>query len=223
MKKFIREYLDLIAYAALGIAFVISSFYLLINYYHSVEVSKTLYITENDIYYNNYKQKLDTINDNLKKYINGNNRTNVYNTMYTKLSTCSNVLNSDGMLSKIEVNKQYNVNDIYTLATTFQEKALNNCWAVNLSYLTDEELLPNEFRDVAPFIKNNVATITNRVQGAVDELSNNSSYFMSTSITSSTVRNYLNADYVSIVSSYENFVDIVLYLSEMINGGVSND
>ena len=223
MKKFIKEYLDLIAYAALGIAFVISSFYLLINYYHSLEVSKTLYITENDIYYSNYKNKLDTIDDNLRKYINSDNRTNVYNTMYTKLSTCSSVLNSDGMLSKIDLSKKYNSNDIYTLATTFQEKALNNCWAVNLSYLTDEELLPDEFKEVAPFIKSNIATITNRVEGAVDELSNNSSYFMSTNITSLTVRNYLNADYVSVASSYENFADIILHLSEMINGGANND
>lgn len=217
MKKFIREYLDLIAYATLGIALVISSFYLLINYYHSEEVSKTLNITEGDVYYRNYKTKLENIKNNLDKFAKTNSDVLAYRGMYTKLSTCYRSLNSEGTFSSLEVNKKYKSVDIFNLGTTFQSKALNDCWAINLSYLTDEELLPEEFKEIAPFIKTNVDFMTNQVSTALAELENNSSYFMTTNITSLTVRNYLNADYVTIASSYNSFADILLNLSEIIN------
>ena len=68
MKKFIQEYLKIFAYTGLGLAMIISSFYLLINFYHSSEVSKALYISENDTNYTTYKQKLDEIKNNLSEF-----------------------------------------------------------------------------------------------------------------------------------------------------------
>ena len=84
MKKFIREYLRVIAYTATGLVFVITSFYLLMNYYHSEEVKKPLYISANDIDYVEYNEKLEEISDNLKKYDNSGNRDTNLRTMYSK-------------------------------------------------------------------------------------------------------------------------------------------
>ena len=58
---------------------------------------------------------------------------------------------------------------------------------------------------------------------------NNSSYFYTTSITSSTIRNSLLADYSIIANSYNSFADNILLLSKYINekatveGGSNNE
>ena len=222
MKKFIQEYLKIFAYTSLGLAMIISSFYLLINFYHSSEVSKVLYISENDTNYTAYREKLGKIKSNLSDFSRKTGTSSAYKTMYNKLTTCNQVLNTDGMLSQIEVNKRYNSFDVYNLGTSFQANALNICWAVQLSYLTDPELLPKEFEDVAPLVTSSVNSIASHVDFAIDELQNNSSYFMTTKITSSTIRDYLSSDYQAIASSYNDFADIVLGLSEMINRGGNN-
>lgn len=219
MKKFIQEYLKIFAYTSLGLAMIISSFYLLINFYHSSEVSKTLYISENDANYTAYKQKLDEIKNNLSEFSRKTGTSSAYKTMYNKLTTCNQVLNKEGMLSQMEVNKKYTSFDVYNLGTNFQANALNICWAVHLSYLTDPELLPKEFEDVAPLVTSSINSLADHVDFAIDELQNNSSYFMTTKITSSTIRDYLSSDYQAIASSYNDFADIVLGLSEMINRG----
>ena len=61
MKNFIKEYLNIIAYSTIGLIFVITSFYLIMNYYHSEEVKTTIYVSENDINYQGYKDKLEKI------------------------------------------------------------------------------------------------------------------------------------------------------------------
>ncbi len=224
MKKFMQDYLKIFAYTAIGLAMIISSFYLLMNYYHSKEVDRSLYITEKDINYTNYQDKLTKIKNNLTTFANSSNTNSNYQTMYSKLTSCSQVLDKEGMLSQTKVNKYYKAFDVYNLGSNFQTNALNTCWALQLSYLTDEELLPKEFEDIAPLVKNNIETINSKIDFAMDELQNNSSYFMTTRITSATVRNNLNSDYQAIASSYNDFANIILSLSEIINnGGNSND
>ena len=55
MKKFITDYLNIIIYCILGLVLMIASFYLSINYYHSEEVKTTIYVSDTDAKYLNYK------------------------------------------------------------------------------------------------------------------------------------------------------------------------
>ena len=63
MKRFIKEYLKVISYAALGLIFIVASFYLVMNYYHYEELKRPLYISSGDVNYLNYQEKLNEIFD----------------------------------------------------------------------------------------------------------------------------------------------------------------
>ena len=216
MKIFIKEYLKIIASAATGIVFLFASFYLVINYYHSQELKSDIYIGENDTKLVNYKNTLDEINTNLIKYQNKKQSNEEYNEMYNRLMTCHNVMNQQDLYAKIETNRFYSPHDVYKLGANFQTQVLNICWALHLSTIKDETKFKS-FKNEAPFVASQVNIITRRVSDSIDELLNNSSYFYNTNITSKIVRNYLESDYLMITDSYQDFANIVLYLSEIIN------
>lgn len=216
MKKFIKEYLKIISYTALGLVLIVSSFYLVMNYYHYEELKKPLYISSGDANYLSYQSKINEINNNLNLFRSKNSTNDNLKTMYNKLLTCQSVLQSDGTLATLPVNTYFNSYDIYQLGSKFQTDILNVCWALHLSYLTEEDVA-SEFQDVAPYVISSINTINNQVNFALAEIQNNSSYFYTTNITSSTIRNYLSADYTMISNAYNEFADIILNLSETIN------
>ncbi len=234
MKKFLKEYLNLFAYAALGLVFVITSFYLLINYYHSKELEKRYYVSDTDSSYISYKNKIEEIKNTLDTYNKNRNKNTSYLSLYTRLSTCKDVLETDGGLAKMETNKYYSPYDVYKLGQTFQGKLINTCWVVQLSYLTTDAV-PKGYEEVVPFAEREIEIMGDRVSYALEELENNGSYFFSTGITSATIRNYLRSDYIAIVKSYNDFADVILNLSKKLNtkeevkeestvsGGVSDD
>ena len=214
MKKFIKEYLRIISFSFIGLVFMIASFYLVINYYHSEEVKTKIYISSDNIYYKNYREKLYSINSNLQTY--KDNKTRKYESMNSYLTSCYNVMSQNNTLANITPNSFYNTYDIYMLGARFQSDILNTCWALHLSNIKQSK---DKFKDFAPYVTNNVKTITNQTNYAMNELQNNSSYFWTTKVTSSTIRNYLNSDYTVIAESYNDFADIILFLSEAINDG----
>lgn len=227
MKKFIKEYLRIFAYTAIGFVLIISGFYLMLNYYHKEELGKVLYVSENDVNYQNYKSKIERIETNLNKFQKKKSKNKAYTTMYNKLTTCQIVLTGEGTLFKLPINTYINSYDVYKLGSRFQSDVLNICYAMHLSYLKEENL-PSEFESIAPYVLSTIETISSQTNFALKELQNNSSYFYSTNITSSTIRNYLSSDYQVIVNSYIEFADVILALSEEINkdvvvGGTLND
>ncbi len=216
MKKFFAEYIRIIAYTSLGLVFVLASFYLVINYQHSEEVAKKLYISSTESNYLSYKDKLAKIDNNLESFKTKKIDNKNIQRLYNKLLTCSNILKKDDGLANLKTNNYYTSYDIYKLGNNFQSQVLNVCWAVHLSYLSSDEV-PEEFKEIAPYIPNTVDLASNQVLSALDEIENNSSYFYSTNITSATIRDYLSSDYTAIAKAYSGFADIVLNLSEFIN------
>ena len=226
MKKFIKDYLKIIAFTVIGLMLMVSGFYIMMNYYHSQEVKTTLYINQNDLNYQNYQSKLAEIKANLNSFQSKNSTNSAYRVMYNKLLTCHTVMSEEGTFATIPVNTYLNSYDIYELGNKFQSYILNVCWALHLSYLNSDNV-PKEFKNAAPYVTNSINNLTYQVDFALAEIQNNSSYFYTTNITSSTIRNYLMADYSLITNSYNDFADIILNLSKTINqngnGGVSND
>jgi len=225
MKNFIKEYLNIIAYSVTGLILVIASFYLVMNYYHSEEVKTTVYVSENDVNYQGYKDKLEKIKTNLDTFSKSKVTDNKLRAIYNKLSTCSLVLNGNNTLATIETEHYFTSKEVYELGSRFQTDVLNICFALHLSYITEENTDPR-FKVVAPYVKNSVNTIASQVNFALSEIQNNSSYFYTTNITSSTIRNYLASDFTAIAKAYNDFASIILSLSEQLNtysNGGNND
>ena len=222
MKNFIKEYIKIIGITLTGLVFILASFYLIMNYNHSEEIKKTIYIGENELYFKTHKDILKELSNNLITYRNKKSSNKAYNMMYESLSSCYNVLQKEGTLSRINPNNNYTSFEIYNLGDTFQNDVMNSCYVLNLSYLKTDDV-PSEFKSIAPIVVSYVESINNNISDSLSEIQNNSSYFYTTRITSATVRNYLSSSYKTISSSYNDFAEILLYLSEYINNGGSND
>ena len=58
----------------------------------------------------------------------------------------------------------------------------------------------------------------------MEEIQNNSSYYFSTNVSSSTIRNSLSSDYTIIANSYIEFANILINISNTLTeGGNNND
>ena len=214
MKNFIKEYIKLIASTTILLILMVASFYLFINYYHSKEISEQIYISNGDINTLNYKSKLIEINTNLNNFNSKRSENKELKSLYTKLLSCNNLLKSEGTLNSIGNDTYLNSIDVYNLGNTFQSKLINACWTLNLSYLKDVSK-DSVFYDIAPYISKNMDVLSNQIDFALLEIQNNSSYFYSTNITSSTIRNNLLADYGVIASAYDDFIDNILLSSRL--------
>ena len=221
MKNFIKEYLNIIACCILGFIFILSSFYFVMNYYHYDELKGRIYVGENDGKLVNYRNTVDEIKVNLDNFRTKKSTNESYKRLYQILSTCHLVMTGPDLYYKTEMNRYYDPHDVYVLGGNFQSEVLNKCWALNLSSINNEK--NNEIiKNVAPFVNNEVNTIIKQTTTALEEIQSNSSYFYTTKISSMTIRNYLSVDYNTITDSYQQFADLVLDLSKLINGG-SND
>lgn len=216
MKSFVKNYLQVLATAFTGLVFIISSFYLLINFNHAEELKRKIFVSSENFGYQNYNETLNKISNNLLKY--RTTRNTEYQNMYNYLSNCYSFLKSEGTLSTIKIDRYYGPIDIYNLGTSFQSEAINKCWAANLSHIKDDNM-PLVFKNVSQLVENNISINSNQIKDVLSEIQNNNSYFYTTNITSATIRNYLISDYNKIIDSYNNFANILLSLSELMNKG----
>ena len=215
MKNFIKEYINIIAISITGFVFVLTSFYFVINYYHSEEVKKEIYIGQNDTKLTTYKDTVNRVKNNLDNFKNKKVTTGPYFNLYNNLNTCYTTLTEN--YYNMETNRYYTSNDIYNLGGKFQSDVLNLCWALHLSSIKESN--SKDIRKVSPYVVDEVNSLSKKTNNALEEIMNNSSYFYTTRITSVTIRNYLTSDYNMIVDSYQEFASIILHLSELLNEG----
>lgn len=220
MKEFLKGYIKIISYTVIGLVFMISSFYLFINYFHSKEISEGIYVTNLDTKYTEYKSNLLEISNNLNSYKarSTNNKNDKLNSLYSKLLTCNGVMVDEGTLATLKTERVLGYYDLYQLGSKFQSSLLNICWAIQLSYVTEEDN-PNlgDLKLMGPYIQNSMNLINNQVSNALNSLQANSSYHYSTEITSLTIRHELGVDYDMIAGSYVDFSKIILELSRYLN------
>ena len=221
MKKFLSDYLNIIIYTIIGLTFMIASFYLMINYYHSQEIKAPIYVANNEIKYTSYQNTIQALDTSLSKYKRTDDK--VKRNLYNKVSTCRNILKSEGTLYTLQTNQTLSSYDVYKLGEAFQANILNVCYATLLSYLNEKDI-PTTYKNLGSLIQSNVNILSNQTMFALDEIKNNSSYYFNTNISSATIRNNLLSDYNIIASSYNEFAKMVLNLSEVLNeGGNDND
>ena len=109
MKKFLSDYLNIIIYTIIGFTFMIASFYLMINYYHSQEIKTPIYVADNEIKYTSYRNTIQALDTSLSKYKRSDDK--VRRDLYNKVSTCRNILKSEGTLYTLQTNQTLNSYD----------------------------------------------------------------------------------------------------------------
>lgn len=220
MKKILLEYINVFAYAVVGIVFGFSFFLLFINFYHYKEINETINVQEE---LENYKQKteekLTKIKDNISLYQQNtyNGRNNIYdmNSIQIKLNSCVKSFESEEY--KNLANKEnIEIKDVYKLGKFYQNTILNDCVVLQLSSLADESSSYSitSLSTIRPFIKTNINQLLSSNGYIISSLENADNYYFTNDISKSSIFFLAKDSYSAINKNYQNTLDFLVEISE---------
>ena len=220
MKKILLEYINVFAYAVVGIVFGFSFFLLFINFYHYKEINETVNVKEE---MENYKQKteekLTKIKDNISLYEQNtyNGRNNIYdmNSIQIKLNSCVKSFESEEY--KNLTNKEnIEIKDVYKLGKFYQNTILNDCVVLQLSSLADESSSYSitSLSTIRPFLKTNINQLLSSNGYITSSLENADNYYFTNDISKSSIFFLAKDSYSAINKNYQNTLDFLVEISE---------
>lgn len=220
MKKILLEYINVFAYAVVGIVFGFSFFLLFINFYHYKEINETINVKEE---MENYKQKteekLTKIKDNISLYQQNtyNGRNNIYdmNSIQIKLNSCVKSFESEEY--KNLTNKEnIEIKDVYKLGKFYQNTILNDCVVLQLSSLADESSSYSitSLSTIRPFLKTNINQLLTSNGYITSNLENADNYYFTNDISKSSIFFLAKDSYSAINKNYQNTLDFLVEISE---------
>lgn len=220
MKKILLEYINVFAYAVVGIVFGFSFFLLFINFYHYKEINETINVKEE---MENYKQKteekLTKIKDNISLYQQNtyNGRNNIYdmNSIQIKLNSCVKSFESEEY--KNLANKEnIEIKDVYKLGKFYQNTILNDCVVLQLSSLADESSSYSitSLSTIRPFLKTNINQLLSSNGYITSSLENADNYYFTNDISKSSIFFLAKDSYSAINKNYQNTLDFLVEISE---------
>lgn len=223
--EYIKSYFRAIAYMVMAIVFAFSSFYLFINIFHTLELSKKVDINVNDsVVIKDYYQKIENIDNNIKNFNpNSYHGTEVPATkmivIQGNLKQCSSILKNT-YLESLKDKKSIDIKDVYELRNSYENSILSECiinnlyWTSSLSEngINSSKLLANQ-----ELINFYISTLKNNTSYLKKDLLNNSSYYFNTSTASSGVKDNVRDGFYETLSAYKNAVNYVEYISKWFN------
>ncbi len=220
MKKILLEYINVFAYAVVGIVFGFSFFLLFINFYHYKEINETINVKEE---MENYKQKteekLTKIKDNISLYQQNtyNGRNNIYdmNSIQIKLNSCVKSFESEEYKNLTD-KENIEIKDVYKLGKFYQNTILNDCVVLQLSSLADESSSYSitSLSTIRPFLKTNINQLLSNNGYITSSLENADNYYFTNDISKSSIFFLAKDSYSAINKNYQNTLDFLVEISE---------
>ncbi len=228
MKKFLQEYIRVIAYSILGIVFAYASFYLFLNMYHHAEISASYNIDMiNSTTHLNIQNNLNTISNNINYNINnytGNIEKQVLLGFQGRLKLCVQDLGSEEYFDFVALG-DYDVIDAQEFLNLYNSKVANSCLVLQLTDLfalfTDELMQIDGFEMIYEMSQIQIKQLTNSNNYIKDNLENNSSYYFNSLTAKNTTFNQVSSSIYSTMFNYDNAVEYVLLVSELFKDEVS--
>lgn len=218
---FIRQYIKIISYALIGLVFAFASFYFLTNAYHYLEIRKD-YDTDfnSEPLLAEINKKMANVNSNVSKYnantYTGKIKVNQLTVVSQNLRQCVSIFNND-VIKDMKDKKTISIVDVYNLRESYENTILNECIVDNLYWATTVD----ESNFASPYlvankeaIKLQIDSLLGRTSYLKKDLLNNSSYFYSTSIASSSIKNNTKDGFYEVMSAYNDAATFVEYISE---------
>lgn len=228
--EFIKQYLKIINYSLLGLAFAFSSFYILSNAYHYLEVRRD-YVTDfsTQALVVDMDETLARINNNISGFSSNRYRGSISNTqmmtIYNNLKGCVSSFNNEtiqGMRGKNRIT----VVDVYNLRESYENKILSNCIVTNLYWTTTVE----EDNFNSSYLVNNNDMMKMYVNSLLDntsylkkDLLNNSSYYFNTAIASASIKANTKDGFYEVMNAYNDALDYVEFVSEWFKNEVEGN
>lgn len=207
MKDFIVDFLKLFANCILIICLALASFLLILNVFHSKELSYSYNIdVKSDVSYSNYKKSLNRI---AKKMNSVNYNSVQYSTtakpIYEYYARCIKTLN-DGYFDKFDTKTSVNGYDIYIANKEVKNTYANECSfsiANNISHMSESKMFNNKFDDVMKNAMEKRNIVIDNSDYLVNSSLANSSYYFYTDMFRAGVFNQIYSDYNLTVNNYE--------------------
>lgn len=228
--EFIKQYIKIINYSLLGLVFAFSSFYILNNAYHYLEVRKN-YTTNFDsqALVVEMDQTLANISKNISGFNSNSYRGNISNTkmmtIHNNLKGCVANFNNEtikSMRGKTEIS----IIDVYNLRESYEDDILANCIVTNLYWTTTVE--KDNFNskylvDNNEMMKLYVDSLLDNTSYLKKDLLNNSSYYFNTAIASASIKGNTKDGFYEVMNAYNDALKYVEFISEWFKNEVEGN
>lgn len=220
MKKILLEYINVFAYAIVGIVFGFSFFLLFNNFYHYKEINAVVDVGE-EMLDNKQKttEKIKKIKNNINSYqqntYNGKNNIYIMNGIQIKLNNCINSFESEEYNNLVNKEK-IELKDVYKLGKFYQNTILNDCIVLQISNLTDKNSLYSidSLETIRPFLKTNINQLLSNNSYIISNLENADNYYFTNDISKSSIFFLAKDSYSIINKNYQNTLDFLVEISE---------
>lgn len=222
MKKFLLEYIKIIAYTVIGLVFAYSAFYLLINFYHYKELRSVVSIdVKEQPQYVEINEKIAQVKQNIGQFESNRYKGNVevhhLLAIQGRMELCTREFQNETFVN-LGKKTQLDVRDVDQFRLSYQNEVLSNCIVeqlYDLSVTGDEAKyqIPSLTR-IAPFVRLDIENLLNATNYLRADLLNNSSYYFTTNHTSDTLQNKTRDGYGEVMGAYSRAADLLLNLSE---------
>lgn len=190
MKKFLKEYFEIIIYTISGLLIILSSYNIIINVNHAKYLNQEVYVSTIDVDLTAYKDNVIKIIDKVDEKDN------------TILKKIIPLLKNDGLFKVIPGDK-LSYHDLDELNCYFIEKLINEGYISNIK-------TSNEFNnDMYDEIINNIIFNSSYLDR---ELRNNSNYHYD--VHNNEVRNEITEIYKMILRNYKEYTYVILEMCD---------
>ena len=212
MKDFLIEYAHIVATTILGLLFGLSFFLLFLNFYHYKEVTTTYQpSTENGTAYEQFMKEVQEIKENANTYsqktYKGQEEVFDMLNMQTKIQMCLKLYETDE-LKALLTKETYTVNDVYELASYYQNEILNDCIVIQMYNLGSEEsssITSPRLRAISPFLKLEMDQLLSGGLGYLkNNMKNNDIYYFSNDDSKTGVFELTKNSYLEVISYYRH-------------------
>ena len=218
--EFFKQYLKIINYTLIGLVFAFTSFYLLANEYHYLELRKDYHVEFNSQpLVTSFENKIKTVNDNISKFnantYQGSIPVNKMQVFYHNLKTCSDKFSNETIQNMKDKDK-ITIIDVYKLRESYENDILNGCIVNNLYWLTtiNSDTFNNRYLlDNKDMIQLYINSLLDETSYLKKDLINNSSYFFNTSIASSSIKDNTRDGFYEVIGAYNKAASFVEYVS----------
>ncbi len=222
MKKFLMDYINVIAYTITGLVFVVACFLLLLNFYHMKEVNNKYILTSDDVEVRNHLYSdIEQIKHNINEY-----SIDDYNGIYKKddlykvksaVNACVSDFSNTEFLTWLD-KEEVGPLDIYELNRMFKNNILDDCLIRQIYVLYDTDLVALKgFDEMKPFVKDNITQLLTANDYLEANMKNNSSYSFSSSNTKKQLFDSTRDGYYQVIKNYRNSMQLIIDISVWYN------
>ena len=226
---FLKQYIKIINYSLIGLTFAFSSFYLLSNAYHYLEIRKDFVVDfSSQTLVTDIDNKMKNVSKNISGFnsstYRGNIPTNQMIIIQQRLNGCISSFNNT-TFNELKQKKVVNIKDVYMLRESYEDDILSDCIVTNLYWTTavnNETLNSSYLVDNQKMMQMYVEYLLNATSYVKKDLLNNSSYYFNTAVASA-VKNNTKDGFYEVIGTYNKAASFVEFVSEWFKNEVEGN